>query len=195
LDCVPILRRWRDDQQENSSDEFCQLDSLSVSKQSLGMAGGLKLEELAARAGVSVRTVRYYIQRGLLPAPEFRGPDTNYDEQHLLALRAIRNLQEAYLPLDAIASTLHGKSAAELRAIASRKAPAAAPPVAAPAREAEAAHAPSGAPSGAALRGTRFVLAPGLELWLSDEADDPARQLADAVRVLAMKQVKRKGKG
>ena len=32
-----------------------------------------KLDDLAAAAGVSPRTVRYYVQRGLLPAPPFRG--------------------------------------------------------------------------------------------------------------------------
>ena len=61
-----------------------------------------KLAELAAEAGVSPRTVRYYVQRGLLSAPAFKGPDTVYGEEHLLRLKAIRVLQARFLPLDAI---------------------------------------------------------------------------------------------
>ena len=73
-----------------------------------------KLDELAERAGVSPRTVRYYIQRGLLTAPAFRGADTAYGEEHLVALRAIKKLQEAYWPLDAIGGALANRSPAEL---------------------------------------------------------------------------------
>lgn len=62
----------------------------------------LKLDELAEQAGVSARTVRYYVQRGLLPAPPFRGRDTVYGAEHLLRLQAIRALQARYLPLDEI---------------------------------------------------------------------------------------------
>jgi DNA-binding transcriptional MerR regulator len=77
-----------------------------------------KLEDLARAAGVSPRTVRYYVQRGLLPAPTFRAKDTAYDQRHLLLLRAIKKLQEAFFPLDAIASTLANVTEDELSAIA-----------------------------------------------------------------------------
>lgn len=77
-----------------------------------------KLEELAAEAGVSPRTVRYYVQRGLLPAPEFRGKDTAYGRGHLLRLHAIKRLQQAHLPLDEIQIRLQGASDAELERIA-----------------------------------------------------------------------------
>jgi len=80
--------------------------------------GGRKLEEVAKAAGVSTRTVRYYIQRGLLPQPRFRGPDTAYGDEHVVRLRAIRRLQEAFWPLDAIAGLFASKSEDELRAIA-----------------------------------------------------------------------------
>lgn len=136
----------------------------------------LKLDELAERAGVSARTVRYYIQRGVLPAPEFRGPDTAYDERHLFALRAIKRLQEAYWPLDAIASTLAYKSVDELRDIAQGDLPAQPssrePPEGrrvgrsgARAPDAEA------SPWTARVRGERIVLARGVELWVEDGAD------------------------
>lgn len=67
---------------------------------------------------MSVRTVRYYVQRGLLPAPAFRGKDTAYAHEHLVRLKAIRRLQEAYFPLDAIAGELASRSLAEIERIA-----------------------------------------------------------------------------
>lgn len=76
-----------------------------------------KLDELAKAAGTSSRTVRYYVQRGLLPPPVFRGKDSAYSHEHLLRLRAIRKLQDAYLPLDAIAAELEGKSIEQIERI------------------------------------------------------------------------------
>lgn len=57
------------------------------------------LLELSKRAGVTPRTVRYYVQQGLLPSPGARGPGAKYDEGHLLRLRLIRRLQKEHLPL------------------------------------------------------------------------------------------------
>lgn len=82
------------------------------------MTRNYKLEELAAEAGVSPRTVRYYVQRGLLPAPEFRGKDTAYGREHLLRLRAVKRLQEASLPLDEIQARLLNATEDELTKIA-----------------------------------------------------------------------------
>ena len=81
-----------------------------------------KLDALARQAGISPRTVRYYVQRGLLPPPVFRGRDTAYSEEHLLRLRAIRRLQERFLPLDAIQRELEQRSLAELQALAEGRA-------------------------------------------------------------------------
>src|SRR5262249_32662449 len=77
-----------------------------------------KLDELAEKAGASARTVRYYVQRGLIPAPAFRGKDTAYTREHLVRLKAIRKLQERFLPLDAIQAELAGKSLAEIERLA-----------------------------------------------------------------------------
>jgi DNA-binding transcriptional MerR regulator len=57
------------------------------------------LSELAHLSGVSPRTVRYYIQSGLLPAPIGAGPGARYTEAHLDRLRVIRKLQGSHLPL------------------------------------------------------------------------------------------------
>lgn len=59
----------------------------------------LDLTELADRAGVSIRTVRYYIQQGLLPKPEARGPGAHYTDEHLDRLLLIKRLQREHLPL------------------------------------------------------------------------------------------------
>lgn len=57
------------------------------------------ISELAGAAGVTQRTVRYYVQQGLLDAPGGRGPGTRYDRAHLDRLRLIRGLQRQHLPL------------------------------------------------------------------------------------------------
>ena len=132
----------------------------------MGATKTFKLDELAAAAGVSGRTVRYYVQRGLLPAPQFRGRDTAYDEEHLLRLQAIRRLQEQYLPLDAIQAELARASRAELEQLADGPQPKPMPlPMPLP-------H-PFRSPVPPATRGetvTRWELAPGVELLVSDSA-------------------------
>jgi len=80
-----------------------------------------KIDELARAAGMSARTVRYYVQRGLLRAPAFRGKDTAYEHEHLVRLQAIKRLQEAYLPLDAIAAELEQRTLREVERIAEGK--------------------------------------------------------------------------
>jgi DNA-binding transcriptional MerR regulator len=57
------------------------------------------LHELSAAAGVTPRTIRYYVQQGLLPSPGTRGPGTRYDRAHLDRLHLIRRLQRHHLPL------------------------------------------------------------------------------------------------
>lgn len=57
------------------------------------------LNELSAAAGVTPRTIRYYVQQGLLPSPGTRGPGTRYDRGFLDRLQLIRRLQRQHLPL------------------------------------------------------------------------------------------------
>jgi DNA-binding transcriptional MerR regulator len=58
--------------------------------------------ELADRAGVSTRTIRYYVSEGLLPPPVAAGPNSRYTDVHLERLGAINHLKEQYLPLKEI---------------------------------------------------------------------------------------------
>ncbi|NOK62539.1 MAG: hypothetical protein GFH27_549333n27 [Chloroflexi bacterium AL-W] len=62
--------------------------------------------ELAQAAGVTPRTIRYYTAEGLLPPPDTRGRYALYGETHLLRLRLIARLKDAYLPLGEIKSRL-----------------------------------------------------------------------------------------
>jgi len=69
-------------------------------------------EELADRAGVSRRTVRYYVQRGLLPAPLGVGRGAHYTEEHLARLLRIRELADAGVPLEEMGDQLDGREPA-----------------------------------------------------------------------------------
>src|SRR5690242_6473215 len=53
-----------------------------------------RLDDLAHAAGVTVRNVRAYAERGLLPAPRRVGRVNLYDETHLARLRLINRLLE-----------------------------------------------------------------------------------------------------
>lgn len=73
--------------------------------------------ELAERAGVTPRTIRYYTAEGLLPRPDTRGQYARYGAEHLLRLRLIARLKAAYLPLHEIRARLEGLGIAELQAL------------------------------------------------------------------------------
>jgi DNA-binding transcriptional MerR regulator len=136
-----------------------------------------KLDELARIADVAARTIRYYVQRGLLPAPEFRGKDTAYGHEHLLRLQAIRRLQALHLPLDAIQARLAALSPAELAALASDEDP--------PKPRRAARPGPTRTPSPQPAVGElweRIQLAPGLELHVRADAGPRARALALAIQ-------------
>ncbi|MEX2540066.1 MAG: MerR family transcriptional regulator [Actinomycetota bacterium] len=63
----------------------------------------IRIDDLAERAGVPTRTIRYYTQQGLLHSPTLRGRVGFYDDRHLDRLKLIKELQEKrYLPLTVI---------------------------------------------------------------------------------------------
>jgi DNA-binding transcriptional MerR regulator len=65
-----------------------------------------RMAELAAEAGVTTRTVRFYRERKLLPAPRREGRIAWYDEHHLARLRTIAGLLERGHTLGGIADLL-----------------------------------------------------------------------------------------
>ncbi len=62
--------------------------------------------ELAKLGGISRRTVRYYVQEGLIPPPYGRGRGRHYNERHLAQLLRVKSLQEQGLALGEIRSLL-----------------------------------------------------------------------------------------
>ncbi len=82
------------------------------------------LTELADLAGVTARTVRYYISQGLLAVDVSPGPGPKYDDTHLARLRLIKRLQAEHQPLAEIRHRLEGLSDADVLALAEEPAPA-----------------------------------------------------------------------
>jgi DNA-binding transcriptional MerR regulator len=113
------------------------------------------IDELADLAGVSRRTVRFYVQEGLLPAPLGVGRGSHYDRTHLDRLLEVRALQEAGRSLEDIKA---GRLSAAMPSLskASRS---------------------SRALSRSAWR--RLELAPGVELHVASDVRLPSGQRLD----------------
>jgi DNA-binding transcriptional MerR regulator len=62
----------------------------------------ISLEELTRRTGISVRNIRFYTTRGLVPAPIRRGRSGYYSSDHLARLELVRELQAHGFTLAAI---------------------------------------------------------------------------------------------
>jgi DNA-binding transcriptional MerR regulator len=87
--------------------------------------GAYSLTELADLAGVTTRTVRYYLSQGLLPAVGQSGPGSKYDDRHLDRLRLIRRLQTEHLPLAEIRRRLDELDDDQIRGLTGTDLPAA----------------------------------------------------------------------
>jgi DNA-binding transcriptional MerR regulator len=79
----------------------------------------LLIGELAKRAGVTARTIRYYASEGLLPPPTTRGRYAYYGPEHLRRLELIARLKADYLPLSAIRQRLETLSEGEAQRLLS----------------------------------------------------------------------------
>jgi DNA-binding transcriptional MerR regulator len=75
----------------------------------------LLIHELAARAGISIRTIRYYIEEGLLPQPNYQGKYSTYSREFLDRLELILRLKESYLPLKEIREIMNSLSDEQVR--------------------------------------------------------------------------------
>jgi DNA-binding transcriptional MerR regulator len=74
----------------------------------------LGVAELADLGGVSRRTVRFYVQEGLLPAPLGVGRGRHYGPEHLERLLEVKGLQERGHSLAEIRHALeHGAAAGD----------------------------------------------------------------------------------
>src|SRR3954467_1895667 len=68
----------------------------------------MALDELTKRVGMSVRTVRFYTTKGLVPPPIRRGRSGYYSPDHVARLELVRELQGHGFTLSAIERYLAG---------------------------------------------------------------------------------------
>jgi DNA-binding transcriptional MerR regulator len=68
----------------------------------------MDIEQLATLSATPRRTIRFYVQEGLLPPPDGERRGARYSDTHLERLLAIRRLQQDGLSLEAIRRRLSG---------------------------------------------------------------------------------------
>jgi DNA-binding transcriptional MerR regulator len=66
----------------------------------------LTIDQLSERTGITVRNIRYYAGRGLLPSPQLRGRTGLYGPDHLARLELVSELSALGFTLSAIESHL-----------------------------------------------------------------------------------------
>ncbi|HUQ43653.1 MAG TPA: MerR family transcriptional regulator, partial [Candidatus Limnocylindria bacterium] len=76
------------------------------------------IADLARLTGVNVRTIRYYLAQGLLPASGESGPGAHYGQGHLDRLRLTKRLQEQHQPLAEIRQRLAEMTDEDVAALA-----------------------------------------------------------------------------
>ncbi|HXD30644.1 MAG TPA: MerR family transcriptional regulator [Pyrinomonadaceae bacterium] len=78
------------------------------------------LIDLADAAGIEARTIRSYIERGLLPGAVTKGRAASYSEEHLSRLEVIKSLRRARpnIPLSELRIFLEGLNPERLHALA-----------------------------------------------------------------------------
>jgi DNA-binding transcriptional MerR regulator len=73
-----------------------------------GTGADLTIDELAQRTGLTVRNIRAYQSRGLVPPPRLRGRTGYYGQEHLARIELIRELQAEGFNLEAIRRLTEG---------------------------------------------------------------------------------------
>ena len=71
------------------------------------------IQELSELTGFSIRTIRYYIQEGLMDPPAGRGRGGFYFDSQLGQLKQVKSLQEKGMRLSSIIEYLKGGEAQE----------------------------------------------------------------------------------
>ena len=86
------------------------------------------LRQLAVEAGVTPRTIHFYVQQGVLPSAGSLGSQARYGSGHLARLRLIKRLQKEHLPLGEIAGRIRSLTDPEVERLLgdARRAPASA---------------------------------------------------------------------
>jgi len=82
----------------------------SVREVIVATADEITIDELAARVGMTVRNVRAYAGRGLIPAPRLQGRTGYYGAEHVSRLRLIRELVDRGYTLAAVEKAFASQS-------------------------------------------------------------------------------------
>ncbi len=129
------------------------------------------LHEIVRLTGLTARSIRYYIERDMLPGPEQRGVATVYTHEQLVRLKAIPLLRKRErLRLAGVKRRLDKLSLAEIEALVTPPAPPR--PVPPPGEE------PTTYPR---TRWDHVELIPGLELRVRADAGAIVRRLAQEI--------------
>lgn len=75
---------------------------------------GITINELSKLANVTVRTIRFYTDEGVLDEPSGRDRYARYTRRHYLQLNAARALKERYYPLRVIRDRMASMTESEL---------------------------------------------------------------------------------
>ena len=116
------------------------------------------IEQIARATGLTARTIRHWTARGVLEPPPFRAAATRYGRDHLERLRAIQQLREQNVRLDAIRARLDAPAPLAVQS------PARPPP-----------------PKYPLERWERIVLVPGVELHVNAAGGPMLRRMAEEI--------------
>ncbi len=163
---------------------------------------GYSIQQLAEKAGVSVRTIRFYISEGLLAVPPTRGRYTVYSDEYLDRLELIKRLKDSFLPLKEIRDRVTGLSWEEVKQALAQPAAQAVDRESSPSGESALRYisrfltaSPPAAPRVNAMRSPapppesweRLTLAPGVELHIRSDASPAHQRLARQIVEYAKK--------
>ncbi|MEN8251382.1 MAG: MerR family transcriptional regulator [Bacteroidota bacterium] len=81
------------------------------------------ISELAEKTGVSVRTIRYYTEMGLLPAISSKGRYTYYDESYITRINFIQKMKNNFFPLKKIQNLIAPLTLKEMEDIVKQRMP------------------------------------------------------------------------
>jgi DNA-binding transcriptional MerR regulator len=81
------------------------------------MTNDLTLEDLAKHSGLPLRTLRFYIQEGILQGPDTHGKYARYSQQHLDRLELIQRFKNLRLPIQEIRHLLNNMTPEEISQI------------------------------------------------------------------------------
>jgi|CryGeyStandDraft_6_1057127.scaffolds.fasta_scaffold181885_1 DNA-binding transcriptional MerR regulator len=74
------------------------------------MKENYRIEQLVDLTGLSRRSIRYFVQKGLIKPPTGRGRGAFYDDDHLKTIREIRSLRDKGLRLSKIREKLKSQT-------------------------------------------------------------------------------------